>query len=138
MQIGQPSYPGAMDYIMDRAFKFKGLNSLLEAELGRRMLTHEISIDRSYLDARLNSAAFPNRTGPSLAIIQWVYDTPEGYTITSAELSRTFNCCTVHNVIRKLVACRGIELVSKQSNGRCLYKCGPENRDILWGILDND
>ena len=123
---------------LSNAFKCRSLTPAQETELGRQMLREEMTIDRAYLDCRLNSTAFPNHTAPAMGIIKWILDLPEGHVITSGEISRSFNYNTVYNVIKKLVAGRGITLYKRLGNGKCLYNVSPDNRVVLWEILRDD
>lgn len=137
MQIGQPTYPGATDFIIDRAFKFRSLNPFLEEELGRRMMAHELLIDRGYLDDRLNCTAFPNRTQPALRIIKSLLEKAERHIITRYELVNRdgHDPTTVVNVLRKLESGRAITQSGVLENGRKLYRVFPANRVILEEIL---
>ena len=120
---------------LSNAFKCRSLTPAQETELGRQMLREEMTIDRAYLDCRLNSTAFPNRTVPAMGIIKWILDQPEDHIITSGEISRSFNYNTVYNVIKKLLAGRGLTLHKRLDNGKFIYKTTPENRVILQEIL---
>ena len=119
-----------------RAFKCRGITPDQEAEIGRAMMAHELPIDRSYLDDRLNCTAFPNRTEASLSIMRHINDLPEGTVIARYELVRAgFNVTTVANVLKKLAAGRGITQTGVLENGRKLYRVFPANRVVLEEIL---
>lgn len=137
MMISQPTYDGSADYILKRAFKFRSLNPSLEAELGRRMLAHELPIDRGYLSDRLNCTPFPNRTQPALRIIKCLLEKAERHIITRYELVNRdgHDPSTVVNVLRKLEAGRAITQFGVHANGRKLYRVFPPNRVILEEIL---
>jgi|TARA_R110002096_G_scaffold277977_1_gene471922 hypothetical protein len=87
-----------------------------EYELGQAMLTHEKTIDRSYMS--INSPVyyqrpFPNRTAKARNIIKWIFDQPEGSTFLLAEVNKEFSHSTVHNCMKKLEDCRGVTRTTK-------------------------
>ena len=118
------------------AFKCRDLTSEQEAEVGVAMAAHEMVIDRTYLDARLNSATFPNRTVPATKIIRAINSYADGSTILSSDLTNGQHApATVNKVINKLLDCGGITLKRRLENGRCIYVLTPKNRHIIEGIL---
>ena len=107
---------------------------MTEQELGAAMLAHEKKICRAYLEVGRDTRPFPNRTPRALEIVKHIYDGAPNTKIRTKQLHRLFKHATVHNVIRKLLACDGITHLPETENPRW-YVTTKDNRDILEQIL---
>lgn len=109
---------------------------MTEQELGAAMLAHEKKICRAYLDVGRDTRPFPNRTPRALEIVKHIYDLPYGQKIRTAFLCNKFAYATVHNVVRKLLACQGITHIPDTDFPRW-YQITDDNREMLKEILYN-
>ena len=107
---------------------------MTEQELGAAMLAHEKKICRAYLEVGRDTRPFPNRTPRALEIVKHIYDLPYGEKIRTRQLHRRFRHATVHNVVRKLVACDGLTHVPNTENPRW-YVVTKANQEVVEQIL---
>jgi len=107
---------------------------MTEQELGAAMLAHEKKISRSYLELGRNARPFPNRTPRALEIIRHLSTLPHGHRIRTSFLYNRFAYATVHQVLRKLLACKGITHIAETECPRW-YQITDDNREMLEEIL---